>query len=137
MSDRKGRSALERAKLISIALFICLVPAGVIIFLCRAGIDPAYRTRAVSDITNIRIYLNEALKREEISPEGIIESAIPVGDLVPRFATRGLKDPWKNDYFIQRLPGAKDELTYRLYSLGEDGVVSSDDVDDSRNFPPD
>ena len=137
MSDSKGRSVLERTKQISIALFVCLVPAGVIIFLCRSGLDSAYRTRAVSDITNIRLALDENLKRGKTSPSGITEIATPAHYLLTEFSAEGLKDPWRHDYLIQRLPATTGELTYRIYSLGEDGVMSADDVDDSRNFSPD
>ena len=130
MSDCKRCSASECAKLIAITISLCLVLGGAGLFLLRGGVDPAYHTRAGADIENIRFVLNETMKRGKTSPSGITEKATPVRDLLTEIPAENLKDPWGHDYLIQRLPATTGELTFRIYSLGKDGVVSSDDVDD-------
>ena len=101
----------------------------------RGGADYDRNTAARADLTAIETQLNVYKKQNGSYPtteQGLRALVVqPTSSPVPQDWVQLFRelpvDPWQHAY-IYRFPSAKDANTFDLFSLGPDGVESSDDI---------
>ncbi len=112
--------------------------ATVVVQSMRGATDKAKRTKAQSDLVEIKTALDryhsdngyypttEQGLRALVSPPttGVVPLVYYTGGYIERLP----KDPWGHPYFYQ-----SDGNSYVLKSLGPDGVESADDIDASQS----
>ena len=135
----KQRNQRQRAftlveMMIVLTILVILMGSG--IYLLTGVIDDAKVTRADGDLKTIDLalssYANGNNGRFPTQEQGLQALTVkPDGDNVPKRWRKYLKeemtDPWGNPYQY-RIPAEKSGEDYDIWSLGEDGVESEDDV---------
>lgn len=133
---RSGRrSAFTLVELV-IVITIIAVLSGSGIYLIIGFIDDAKYQRVESDIQALDLALKSYERNNYFKPptqeqglQALVER--PTGDPQPErwraYLEEPMKDPWGNEYQY-RVPAQKSKKKYDLFSLGEDGVESDDDV---------
>jgi len=120
---------------IMLVLGIISVLAGATIYLLVGNLSVAKDQRVDSDIQAISMQLRtyEMLNYRRPTTTQGLDALVnrPSGDPQPRRWKQLMKevplDPWGNEY-MYRSPGKLNPKSYDLFSLGEDGVESEDDV---------
>lgn len=134
-SARKRRSAFTLVELV-IVITIVAVLSGSGIYLIIGFIDDAKYQRVESDINTLDLALKAYERNNYFKPPSQEQGLMalverPSGEPQPErwraYLEKPMKDPWGNDYQY-RYPAQKSSKKYDLYSLGEDGVESDDDV---------
>ncbi len=116
-----------------LGIIAILVSSG--IYLLSGNIDVAKETRVESDIktisTQIKTYemSNYAPPTTEQGLLALVEppTAAPEPRRWKKLLEELPKDPWNRDY-VYRFPGIKNPAGFDLFSLGADGVESTDDI---------
>lgn len=131
----RRRSAFTLVELV-IVITIVAVLSGSGIYLIIGFIDDAKAQRVTSDLQSLDLALKAYERNNYFKPpsqeqglRALVER--PTGEPQPErwraYLEKPMKDPWGNDYQY-RLPAQKSSKKYDLYSLGEDGVESDDDI---------
>jgi len=131
----RRRSAFTLVELV-IVITIIAVLSGSGIYLIIGFVDDAKVQRVESDIKNLDLALKAYERNNYFKPptqeqglQALVEQ--PTSDPQPErwraYLEEPMKDPWGNEYQY-RLPAQKSTKKYDLYSLGEDGVESEDDI---------
>jgi len=120
-----------------IVITIIAILAGSGIYLVIGFVDDAKIQRVDSDVKALDIALQSYERNNYFKPptqeQGLMALVErPTSDPQPErwraYLSEMMKDPWGNDYQY-RFPAQKStKKKYDLYSLGEDGVESDDDV---------
>ncbi len=119
-----------------IVLTIIGILAGSGIYLLMGVIDDAKVTRVEDDLKQLDLTLKMYERNNYFKPpsqdQGLAALVTkPSGDPQPKTWRQYLKepmlDPWGNEYQY-RFPAQKSKEKYDIYSLGEDGVESDDDI---------
>jgi len=119
-----------------IVITIIAVLAGSGIFLVTGFIDDAKYQRVDSDLKALDLALKSYERNNYFKPptqeqglEALVER--PTGDPQPErwrpYLEEPMLDPWGNEYQY-RYPAQKSSKKYDIFSLGEDGVESEDDI---------
>ncbi len=119
-----------------IVITIIAVLSGSGIYLIIGFIDDAKYQRVESDIQALDLALKSYERNNYFKPpsqeqglQALVER--PTGDPQPErwraYLESPMKDPWVADYEY-RFPAQKSTKKYDLFSLGEDGVESDDDI---------
>lgn len=131
LSGRRGFTLIE----IMLVLGIISLLLGMAVFMLGDVLGSSRYVVAEADIkaidNGLRAYelVSKRLPTTEQGLEALVDK--PTQDPVPRQWHRALDevpmDPWGKEYQY-RNPGVKNTGSYDLYSLGEDGVESDDDI---------
>jgi general secretion pathway protein G len=131
IKSRRGFSLVE----IIIVLSIIAVLMGTAIYYMKGAVGGAKITAVDADIANITALLklyeinNRFLPTTEQGLKALVEK--PSSEPVPRrwskLADKVFTDPWQRPYGYV-YPGKRNPSGFDLYSLGEDGVESDDDL---------
>lgn len=134
-SSNRRRSAFTLVEMV-VVITIITVLMGSGIYLITGFIDDAKYTTVDSDLRNLQLAL-EAYERNNYFKPPTQEQGLmalverPTGDPQPErwraYLEEPMRDPWGNEYQY-RVPAQKSDKKYDLFSLGEDGVESEDDV---------
>jgi general secretion pathway protein G len=133
---RPRRSAGFTLVELVIVITIIAVLSGSGIYLIVGFIDDAKYQRVDSDIKALDLALKSYERNNYFKPPtqaqglaALVER--PSGEPQPErwraYLDEVMKDPWGNDYQY-RLPAQKSTKKYDIFSLGEDGVESEDDI---------
>src|SRR6056297_1997910 len=134
-SPGKRRSGFTLVELV-VVITIITVLMGSGIYLITGFIDDAKYQRVDSDIKALDLALKAYERNNYFKPptqeQGLMALVErPTGDPQPErwraYLEEPMLDPWGNEYQY-RFPATKSGKKYDLYSLGEDGVESDDDV---------
>jgi len=134
-SPGKRRSGFTLVELV-VVITIITVLMGSGIYLITGFIDDAKYGRVDSDIKALDLALKAYERNNYFKPptqeQGLMALVErPTGDPQPErwraYLEEPMLDPWGNEYQY-RFPATKSGKKYDLYSLGEDGVESDDDV---------
>ncbi len=131
----RRRTAFTLVELV-IVLTILAVLMGSGIYLITGFIDDAKAQRVASDLQSLDLALKAYERNNYFKPpsqeqglRALVER--PSGEPQPErwraYLEEPMKDPWGNDYQY-RFPAQKSSKKYDLFSLGEDGVESEDDI---------
>jgi general secretion pathway protein G len=131
IKSRRGFSLVE----IIIVLSIIAVLMGTAIYYMKGAVGGAKMTAVDADIASITSLLklyeinNRFLPTTEQGLKALVEK--PSSEPVPRrwskLADKVFTDPWQRPYAYV-FPGKRNPSSFDLYSLGEDGVESEDDL---------
>jgi len=121
---------------IVIVLTIIVILAGGSIYMLKGLIGEAQDSRVVEDIRAIEIALGAYERNNYFKPPteeqglaALVEE--PTSDPKPQkwrqYMEEVPKDPWGNEYQY-RVPATRSGKAYDLFSLGQDGVESEDDI---------
>ncbi len=130
------RSAAFTLVELVIVLTILAVLMGSGIYLITGFIDDAKAQRVTSDLNSLDLALKAYERNNYFKPptqeqglRALVER--PTGDPQPErwraYLEEPMKDPWGNEYQY-RIPAQRSNKKYDLFSLGEDGVESEDDI---------
>lgn len=119
-----------------IVITIIAVLAGSGIYLVVGFVDDAKYQRVDSDLKALDLALKSYERNNYFKPpsqdqglQALVER--PTGDPQPErwraYLDEPMLDPWGNEYQY-RIPAQKSTKKYDIFSLGEDGVESEDDV---------
>ena len=133
--SKRRRSAFTLVELV-IVITIIAVLSGSGIYLIIGFIDDAKYQRVESDIQALDLALKSYERNNYFNPPtqeqglaALVER--PTGEPQPErwraYLEEPMKDPWGADYQY-RFPATKSTKKYDLFSLGEDGVESEDDI---------
>lgn len=132
---RPRRSAFTLVELV-IVITIIAVLSGSGIYLIIGFVDDAKVQRVESDLKHLDLAIKAYERNNYFKPptqeQGLMALVErPSGEPQPErwraYLEEPMKDPWGNDYQF-RNPAQKSTKKYDLYSLGEDGVESDDDI---------
>lgn len=135
VSLRSRRSGFTLVELV-VVLTIIAVLAGSGIFLVVGFIDDAKYQRVDSDLKALDLALKSFERNNYFKPptqeQGLAALVTrPTGEPQPErwraYLEEPMRDPWGIEYQY-RVPAQKSTKKYDIYSLGEDGVESDDDV---------
>ncbi len=135
VSPRSRRSGFTLVELV-VVLTIIAVLAGSGIFLVVGFIDDAKYQRVDSDLKALDLALKSFERNNYFKPptqeQGLAALVTrPTGEPQPErwraYLEEPMRDPWGIEYQY-RVPAQKSTKKYDIYSLGEDGVESDDDV---------
>lgn len=135
-NSKKSSSAGFTLVELVIVITIIAVLAGSGIFLIIGFVDDAKYQRVDSDIKALDLALKSYERNNYFKPpteeQGLMALVErPSGDPQPErwraYLDEPMLDPWGNQYQY-RFPAQQSSKKYDLYSLGEDGVESDDDV---------
>lgn len=132
---RKSSAAFTLVELV-IVITIIAVLAGSGIYLVIGFVDDAKYQRVDSDMKALDVALKSYERNNYFKPptqeqglNALVEK--PTSDPQPErwraYLEEPMLDPWGNEYQY-RYPAQKSNKKYDLYSFGEDGVESDDDV---------
>lgn len=132
---RKTTAAFTLVELV-IVITIIAVLAGSGIYLVIGFVDDAKYQRVDSDMKALDLALKSYERNNYFKPPtqeqglaALVER--PTSDPQPErwraYLEEPMLDPWGNEYQY-RVPAQKSNKKYDLYSFGEDGVESDDDV---------
>ncbi len=131
---KKARSSGFTLVELVVVLTIIVVLAGSGIYLVTGVIDDARYQRADSDLKTIEIALKSYERNNNGRPptqeqglDALVERPADPPQRWRAYLEEKLLDPWGNDYQY-RYPAEKSKRRYDVYSLGEDGVESEDDI---------
>lgn len=133
--SRRRRSAFTLVELVIVITIIAIL-SGSGIYLIIGFIDDAKQQRVGSDLQALDLALKAYERNNYFKPptqeqglQALVER--PSGEPQPErwraYLEEPMKDPWGNEYQY-RIPAVKSGKKYDLFSLGEDGVESDDDV---------
>lgn len=135
LSSRSRRSGFTLVELV-VVLTIIAVLAGSGIFLVVGFIDDAKYQRVDSDLKALDLALKSFERNNYFKPptqeQGLAALVTrPTSEPQPErwraYLEEPMRDPWGIEYQY-RVPAQKSTKKYDIYSLGEDGVESDDDV---------
>lgn len=121
---------------IVIVLTIIAILAGGSVYMLKGLVGEAQDSRVVEDIRAIEIAIGAFERNNYFKPptqeQGLAALVSePSSDPKPQKWRQYLeevpKDPWGNDYQY-RAPATRSGKTFDLFSLGQDGVESEDDI---------
>lgn len=133
--SKRRPSAFTLVELV-IVITIIAVLSGSGIYLIIGFIDDAKYQRVESDIKALDLALTSYERNNYFKPptqeQGLMALVErPTGEPQPErwraYLEEPMKDPWGADYQY-RFPATQSKKKYDLYSLGEDGVESEDDI---------
>ena len=135
VGHRRRNSGFTLVELV-IVITIIAVLAGSGIYLVIGFVDDAKYQRIDSDLKALYVALESYERNNYFKPPtqeqglmALVEK--PTGDPQPErwraYLDETMLDPWGNPYQY-RFPAQKSKKKYDIYSLGEDGVESEDDV---------
>ncbi|MDF2374917.1 MAG: type II secretion system major pseudopilin GspG [Verrucomicrobiales bacterium] len=133
--QHRRRSGFTLVELV-IVITIISVLAGSGIYLVIGFVDDAKYGRVDSDLKALDLAVKAYERNNYFKPptqeQGLMALVErPTGDPQPErwraYLEEPMLDPWGNEYQY-RFPGQKSDKKYDLFSLGEDGVESDDDV---------
>ncbi len=134
-SPKKRQSGFTLVELV-VVITIITVLMGSGIYLITGFIDDAKYGRVDSDLKALDLALKAYERNNYFKPptqeQGLMALVErPTGDPQPErwraYLEEPMLDPWGNEYQY-RFPAHNSGKKYDLYSLGEDGVESEDDV---------
>jgi len=132
---RRRRSAFTLVELV-IVITIVAILAGSGIYLVIGFVDDAKYQRVESDLKALDLALQSYERNNYFRPpsqeqglRALVER--PSGEPQPErwraYLEEPMLDPWGNEYQY-RFPAQRSKKKYDIYSLGEDGVESEDDI---------
>ena len=133
--QHRRRSGFTLVELV-IVITIISVLAGSGTYLVIGFVDDAKYGRVDSDLKALDLAVKAYERNNYFKPptqeQGLMALVErPTGDPQPErwraYLEEPMLDPWGNEYQY-RFPGQKSDKKYDLFSLGEDGVESDDDV---------
>ena len=136
LSLNRNRNAAFTLVELVIVITIIAVLAGSGVYLVIGFVDDAKYQRVDSDLKALDLALKSYERNNYFKPPteeqgltALVER--PTSDPQPEkwraYLEEPMRDPWGNEYQY-RYPAQKSTKKYDIYSLGEDGVESEDDV---------
>lgn len=134
-TSRRRNSGFTLVELV-IVITIIAVLAGSGIYLVVGFVDDAKYQRVDSDLKALDLALKSYERNNYFKPptqdQGLMALVErPSGDPQPErwraYLDEPMLDPWGNEYQY-RIPAEKSSKKYDIFSLGEDGIESDDDV---------
>jgi general secretion pathway protein G len=129
-----GRGAFTLIEIVLVITIISILGAA-LIYGIKGNVDVAKETRVDSDIkailTQLKVYEAKNLQppTTEQGLKALVE--LPTIEPIPERWTQLLEsvpmDPWGHEFRYER-PAKRSKADYDVYSLGKDGVESSDDI---------
>jgi general secretion pathway protein G len=133
-ADNNTPAAFTLIEIVLVITIIAVLGAATI-YLIKGNVDVAKETRVESDIKNIvtQLKVYEARNLQPPTTEQGLKALVerPSIEPAPERWTQLLeevpKDPWNHEFHYQ-YPAKRSKADYDVFSLGRDGVESSDDI---------